>query len=205
MKPTNLRLPSQLIPNLQNPMGTFIKVEDNLPAPETRVAKILAGEHTKGKLIICVGDYVAKSLVKEHFIPDLIIIDNYTQRTKKADFEIDFEHKLIEITNPPGEINREAWLIIKNELLYLKKNPLNNTKKTLKKDSSQKRNISVIVITGEEDLLALPTILEAPKGSFVLYGQPPMIGDGSSGIVLIEISEEIQVKVETLLSKFDQI
>ncbi len=205
MQPTNLRLNPQLIPELQKPLGLFLKVEEDLPSPQHRVIELLQKEKAQGKLVICIGDFVSKSLIEEKYFPDLIVIDNYTQRTKKSSFKIGLEHKVIEVSNPPGEISKDAWIKIKNELLYLKKNSLNNTKKPLNKDSITKKVMSVIIIKGEEDLLALPMILEAPNGSFVMYGQPPMIGDGSNGIVLIEVTENLKLSVEMLISKFDHI
>ncbi len=205
MQPLNLRLPPSLIPELQKPFGTFIKVEDGLPSPEQRVATLLQNESSQGNLVICVGDFVAKSLIKEQFIPDMLIIDNFTQRTKKADFELTFEHQLWTLENKPGEINASTWTFLKNELKNLKKSNFNYIAQNSSVEDSQKRIVSVIVIQGEEDLLVLPAILEAPIGSFVLYGQPPMVGDGSTGIVLIEITEEIKELVDQLLSKFTRI
>ena len=125
----------------------------------------------------------------------MIIVDFVTQRTIKTEFSLPDNYKILNSDNPPGQISKSAWLTIKNELLYLKKNSLN-------KDSLP---LSVLVIKGEEDLLVLPAILEAPIGSFVLYGQPPMINDGSSGIVLIKVTEDIKTHVNTLLTKFDYI
>ena len=55
---------------------------------------------------------------------------------------------------------------------------------------------ALIVVDGEEDLLALPVIVEAPEGSLVFYGQP------STGVVSITVSNSIKSKVKRMLKKF---
>ena len=194
-----------MIPALQKPFGSFIKVEKDLPPPQQRILGLLQKSSNNGNFIICIGDFVSKSIIEEHFIPDLIVIDNYTQRTKESNYTINVLHKVSEVDNAPGEISQEAWNKIKNELLYLKKNSLNKNNKSQNTASQTDKVMSVILVKGEEDLLTLPMILEAPIGSVVMYGQPPMIGDGSSGIVLIEVSESIKENIELLLSQFDHI
>ena len=63
----------------------------------------------------------------------------------------------------------------------------------------------VEVVDGEEELLVPPLIMESPVGSAILYGQPPMIGDGSEGIVFITVTNSLREKIVKLLEKFDKI
>ena len=57
-----------------------------------------------------------------------------------------------------------------------------------------KQNIdSLIVVDGEEDLLALPSILFAPINTHVLYGQP------NAGLVIVSVTESLKVKVYDIL------
>ena len=77
------------------------------------------------------GDYVSKSLLENDFLPTIILIDNYTQRTKKSTFTLPTNHILVEADNKPGEINKQAWLVIKNEFKNLEKKPLIITDKPM--------------------------------------------------------------------------
>ena len=197
ISPVDLRLPESLIQHLQNPLGHFFKSVINKPSPEAQVIDFLHKNNRDQNLVVVVGDYVSKSLLENNFIPNVLIIDNYTQRTKKSTFNLPDNHKLVQAENNPGEINKQAWLVIKNEFKNLEKKPLIITDKPM--------SVIVILIKGEEDLLTLPVILEAPIGAYVLYGQPPMVGDGSSGIVLIEVTSELKKMIEQLLSQFDRI
>ena len=82
--------------------------------------------------------------------------------------------------NQPGTINLETSNIIK---------------KTVKKYLA-KRKKSLILVKGEEDLLALPAILFAPLDAVVLYGQIDM------GVVMVEVTEERKKEVKRILRKF---
>jgi hypothetical protein len=50
-----------------------------------------------------------------------------------------------------------------------------------------------MVVLGEEDLLTLPAIVEAPIISFVIYGQP------EEGIVLVEVDEKKKKEIHALI------
>ena len=123
--------------------------------------------------IITVGDVVTETLLNSSIVPDLAIIDEQVQRKKikKQDYSL-FEQKVAE--NPAGSITEAAW----NEISF-----------AIKKDD----NKIIIKITGEEDLLVLPAILEAPYNSKVLYGQP------NEGVVLVTVTKKMKQKAKQLL------
>jgi uncharacterized protein (UPF0218 family) len=52
-----------------------------------------------------------------------------------------------------------------------------------------------VKVQGEEDMLALPLFIMAPKGSVVLYGQP------LEGMVVVNITEEKQNQAKDLMHK----
>jgi uncharacterized protein (UPF0218 family) len=52
-----------------------------------------------------------------------------------------------------------------------------------------------ILVTGEEDLLALPLFVIVPNGSVVLYGQP------LEGMVIVRINEKIRRKAQEMLCR----
>jgi len=64
----------------------------------------------------------------------------------------------------------------------------------------------LIEIDGEEDLLALPVIAQAPVGSAVYYGQPslPTLSGGreKSGVVEVVVTNDIKNVVKKLLTQF---
>ena len=77
------------------------------------------------------------------------------------------------ITNPPGTLSTESIILLRDLI---------------------KQNIdSLIVVDGEEDLLALPSILFAPINGHVLYGQP------NEGLVIVSVTESLKVKVYGIL------
>ncbi len=54
---------------------------------------------------------------------------------------------------------------------------------------------AVILVDGEEDLLALPCIVESPNNSLVLYGQP------SQGLVVVDTSSTVRNEASLILSR----
>src|SRR5207253_2090964 len=109
-------------------------------------------------VVIAIGDIISASLSKIGLTADISIIDYKSRR-----------HKLVHglpnayisekasktIGNPPGTIQSaavQAYIQALQEFL-------------------QTGNKQIIVIDGEEDLLALPSILLAPLQAVVLYGQ----------------------------------
>jgi len=54
----------------------------------------------------------------------------------------------------------------------------------------------IILVDGEEDLLALPTMLLAPLDTYVVYGQYNL------GMVVVRITEEIKSLARNLLTQF---
>lgn len=83
--------------------------------------------------------------------------------------------------NEPGTINLKTAETIKTAM----RNFLKTGQKQL------------IIIKGEEDLLALPAILFAPLGAVVLYGQWGL------GVVMVEVTEKTKEIVRNLLKRFE--
>jgi uncharacterized protein (UPF0218 family) len=54
---------------------------------------------------------------------------------------------------------------------------------------------ALIIVEGEEDLLALPCIVESPSNSLVLYGQP------SKGLVVVDTNTKVQNEASLILSR----
>ncbi|OLE90712.1 MAG: hypothetical protein AUF79_09060 [Crenarchaeota archaeon 13_1_20CM_2_51_8] len=78
------------------------------------------------------------------------------------------------VRNPAGVITLESWEAIKRAM---------------------KDDDAVILVDGEEDLLALPSIVECPTNSLVLYGQP------SQGLVVVDASPDVKNEASLILGR----
>jgi uncharacterized protein (UPF0218 family) len=104
---------------------------------------------------------------------DLRILDHISMRRPTAAFNLKVK-KTYHVKNPAGVITLEAWETIKQAM----------------KDEE-----ALIVVEGEEDLLALPCIVEAPSNSLVLYGQP------SKGLVVVDTDTKVKGEASLILSR----
>jgi len=132
--------------------------------------------------VICIGDDTARVFLENEFEADLFVVDLRVQRTKKYKNveELGFGKSQVVgvVFNRAGTISREMALKIRAGLKFDKKN-------------------RVIVVDGEEDLAVLPTVLAAPLGAMVFYGQP------NQGIVELQVTEEKKKEALKLLGLLD--
>ncbi len=128
-----------------------------------------------------VGDATTARLLLFRIVPDLSVIDGKERRAKTSRSKLialieDRDSKnlsFLHCSNKPGTVSRSAIATIREAL---------------------KMPFPVrILVTGEEDLLALPLFVIVPNGSVVLYGQP------LEGMVIVRINEKIRRKALELL------
>lgn len=168
-------LPAEQRIHFKIPLGNLYKTSEEI----NLILEQLKTELSNIPLLICVGDAVTKTILDFGIDPDLIIVDGKIQRKKTK--MIDKESFAIEIVdNPQGKITSMAWLKIKEKI---------------KEDGIK----TIIKINGEEDLLSLPAVLEAPKGSKIIYGQP------NEGIVIIDVNNKKKFHVINLMNKMVKI
>ena len=172
---TDLKLPSSLREKLREPLGgVFRGEEENLDlAARALTEQILKLNPT---VTVTVGDISTQSLQAVGFQSDLAIVDNRSRRK-----DIVEATKTGGIINKPGTISKEAVRGIKYKITDV----INNKKK------------STLFISGEEDLLALPSILLAPLNSAVIYGQYDL------GLIVVSVSEEEKKTIKKLLFAFE--
>lgn len=178
-----LTMPRSLRNELAMPLGTVLSDE-----------KIAASfKAHAGKEIISVGDLTTKTLLDAGVLPRLMIVDNKVNRVEFHDLKPlivtgHFDTRVVR--SGPGFISGEALREIRHVL----------------SDTSRKAKPVVLEVRGEEDLLALPAILEAPLGAVLYYGQPPIpawnCGPELSGIVEVMITEERKTQANALLRQF---
>jgi uncharacterized protein (UPF0218 family) len=160
---------------LKLPLG----LRKKLKRPIGKIRTVTGKE--KFKKLVTVGDLASYEFLKKGITPHLIIYDGKIMR-KKADKKSQDAIKsvkadMIEIKNPAGTIQEEVWAAIE---LGLKR----RTK---------------IKVTGEEDLLVMPVVLLAKKGTTVCYGQP------RKGIVFVKVTEKVKTNVKETIERMEVI
>lgn len=174
VEPNNYFLPQNQRIYFKKPLGKIIQSQKNVIA----FVQNLFSDKNIPK-IISVGDATTEVLTSLSLMPDIAIIDEHIQRERVSLLKLE-DFIVLEAINEAGYIMRNAWNIIADSIKI-------------------EDNKIVIKITGEEDLLVLPTILEAPLDSKVLYGQP------NEGLVVVSVTEEIKQNVCELMRKMVKI
>lgn len=128
---------------------------------------------TRPRRVTAVGDVVSRETLVAGIAVNLRILDHISMRRPTAAFNLKAK-KTYNIQNPPGVITLQAWETIKRAM---------------------KEDEALIVVEGEEDLLALPCIVESPSDSLVLYGQP------SKGLVVVNTNPEVKNEASLILSR----
>jgi GTP-dependent dephospho-CoA kinase len=130
-------------------------------------------QQSKPPKITTVGDIVSRETFATGIPVNLRIVDQMTLRKSIIPIEINAE-RTYRVKNPAGVITREAWDAIKNALTQRE---------------------ALILVDGEEDLLAIPAILESPENAFIVYGQP------SQGLVVVAASGEIKNETREIMNR----
>lgn len=102
--------------------------------------------------LVCVGDVVSSYCARAGSPNMVLIIDGKTRRSEEAPPLTLESSKLVRVFNPPGGLTPEAIITVSE--------CVSSTGKC------------VIMVEGEEDMLALPAIASAPINSLVVYGVP---------------------------------
>ncbi len=152
---------------LKQPFGTLVPQKD---ITKQKILSMLQG----AKKIISIGDATTERLISFNIIPDIAVIDGVERRSLRGR-PINYPAEQMFCNNPAGTISKKALQVLQSAL---------------------ETSFPVMVkVEGEEDMLALPLFIMAPKGSIVLYGQP------LEGIVLVNITEEKQNEAKELMNK----
>ncbi len=167
-----LTLTLALRKELKNPLGNLIKGTHEETMKE--LAKLVLKE--KSKCIITVGDVVSKNILGQGIHPKIVIVDNKVMREKSQPVMTAITKK-IRVQNPAGTLTPETWLVVKQAL--------------------RQKQPTHVIVEGEEDLLTLVAILEAPENSLVVYGQP------NEGIVAVKVNRKTKRKVEEIIDAME--
>ena len=165
-------LPEKYRHILKQPFGTLIK---SFKPSFSEIQSVL-NDYT---FLITVGDASSENVSGLGLKPNIQIIDLMEKRHKREFPKLTWNKK-ITIDNPPGTLSNESIILIH--------------------DIIKKQIDTLIVVNGEEDLLALPSILFAPIDTYVLYGHP------DEGLVVVSVTNLVKTKVHDILIKmgFDE-
>lgn len=111
--------------------------------------------------VICVGDAVSRNAIKAGEDSWIKIVDGKEMR-KETGLDSFHGSRIFLVENEHGTLSHIAWETVSEVI---------------------KHEGSILIVKGEEDLLTLPAILEAPKKSIVIYGQPPR-----AGIIVVRVN-----------------
>jgi uncharacterized protein (UPF0218 family) len=131
--------------------------------------------------VVSVGDLTTKTVLDAGISPRLMIIDNKVERKDFFGLQPLIQQKefhVHKIRSGPGYISVEASVLIRTFL------------------SGEPQGSCVMEVVGEEDLLALPIMAEAPLGFVIYYGQP------GAGIVEVVVTDKTKETAKKLLQQF---
>jgi len=176
-----LKLPEYLREKLRENIGTIIEGSDYLSVA-LRTLNILR----ECGLVVAVGDVVCSSLIAGGEVPNICIIDG---KSRRRELGTEVSEKLFNIVlharNPPGYITEEANKKVQESIDEVLRSGL-------------KLRV-LLIIDGEEDLLALTALLSVRAGDCVTYGIP------GRGITVIRVDDEIKDLVRSILSMFEEV
>jgi uncharacterized protein (UPF0218 family) len=153
---------------LKNPLGRFF------PSMDVRGEDFLALV-TGAKLVVSVGDRVTETLQETTGrSPDVFVVDGMERRTAREVPRV-AHGSTIRAKNPAGGITKAALSAVKQA--FAGEKPV------------------MVLIDGEEDLLTIPAVIEAPIGSVVFYGQP------LEGVVGVQVDEKSKAKAREILGR----
>lgn len=133
---------------MSKPLGILINEK---PPKSINLVKIIH-KLLSLKYLVSIGDVITHNLIKYWKIPNMAIID-YRSAREKYEYELSGFDFVLNITNPRSTLSIEGESCVARCF------------STCVKDFKV-----LLVVDGEEDLLAIPTILNAPSKTLILYG-----------------------------------
>lgn len=175
-----LKLPEHLRERLRESIGALVE------GTNYRSVALSALSMLKScGLVIAVGDVVCSSLIDVGGSPNICIVD---RKSRREATQISVSNELFDIVlqakNPPGYITEEARWKVRESI-----------NKVLKSDLKLK---VLIIVDGEEDLLALPALLNVRDGDCITYGIP------GKGVTVIRVDSRVRKLVKEVVNMFEE-
>ncbi|GBC72125.1 hypothetical protein HRbin02_01920 [Candidatus Calditenuaceae archaeon HR02] len=153
-------IPEEIRERLKRPLGLLVR-----GCPENTSEVVRSVVRKSAGMIVAVGDAVTKTLLSIGLKPDVCIVDGKIERRPVEPVVIDGAMEL-SCENRPGTISGQAYKTVVEALGMC--GPV------------------IVRVDGEEDLLGLVVMAEAPLNTLMLYGQP------REGVVIVHIDEEVR-------------
>ena len=135
----------------------------------------------KGRMVVAVGDVVTQTFLDHGVLPKVMVIDGVTQRGSRVSNALanlpTHGVRTVKVDNPPATITRSL---------------IGAMDRGFKESGS-----TLIRVSGEEDLAALPAMILAPEGAAVCYGQP------HKGVVVVVITPVVRQRAQDILQQMD--
>jgi len=163
---------------LSRPMGYLLRLDPDAVA-------VIAKELSRSRRIVAVGDFTVLELLRRGVMPDIAVVDFRIMRrelARQAADEVRRAYKgarLLRVRNPAGTLNPEL-LRVAEKLMGL-------------------ADRCLVLVEGEEDLVALAFMMSQDERHVVLYGQP-----GEGAVVVVGSVPEASV-FEQFLLRFDRL
>jgi uncharacterized protein (UPF0218 family) len=129
-------------------------------------------------MIISVGDALSRALIENKIFPKVIVVDYKIMRESTAPFATE-DYETLKLHNNQGTISDDAWTVIAS--------------------ATKRRERVKVVVEGEEDLLSLVAILEAPEKALVVYGQP------REGMVVVEVTSQKKNEINRIVDSMERV
>jgi uncharacterized protein (UPF0218 family) len=159
-------LTPELRRKLKKPLGRLF------PAMDVRGEEFLALVATS-PFVVAVGDRVTETVQETTGrSPDVFVVDGMERRSVREIPHI-AHGPTLKAKNPAGGITKAALIAMKKAFAGEKP--------------------AMVLIDGEEDLLTIPAVIEAPLGAVVFYGQP------LEGVVAVIVDEQSKATAREVL------
>lgn len=168
-------LPSALRSKFKKLFGNLIRKPD----------KKILNEMIKDRCpVVCIGDVVTYTLLSYGIHMDVAVVDHSTCRGDFVHKEkiISMIEKKISIRNEPATISDEAFRTIREVMT----------------STFPKETTLLVEVEGEEDLLLMPAVINAPENSVLFYGQP------DAGIVAVYPNEKLRDEMIHFLGMMEE-
>jgi GTP-dependent dephospho-CoA kinase len=160
-------LPDRLRSRLAKPLGRFFTADE---VKGTAFARLVTGS----EMVVTVGDKVTETAFALGRTPDVQVVDGVERRMKREPPDVPYA-TLIRVKNPAGALTKEAIMGVR--AAFMGKKPAR------------------VLVDGEEDLVAIPVIAEAPSTAVVFYGQP------GEGIVAVKPDASTKARNRAILAE----
>lgn len=170
-----LRLTPHLRRALKAPLGLLIEG----PFEETMKKLKKIAEKEKPPKIVAVGDVVSRNMIRYGIYPQVFIVDNKVMRAPSDPIQADVSETIF-VKNPAGTLTEEA-------------------REGIQKALDEEGHLIRVMVDGEEDLLALAAVVDAPENSLVIYGQP------HEGVVVVVTAKEKKDEVRKIMEAMNSV